>query len=220
MFFYILALVRITELLPALLLCSTSRSFSQPFRSTVGQSIEHFFLYRPLGSALSSPSPTCHHKLQHIIGTQLNNVEPPLQCATLDHRHSSSSISSFKTEYSVLVINLLSFILNFPALIFFYISPPCQPPARGANMSASPPLFTPTYPLPPPTSPAAPMLLLTVPLLLSSLLRRQCEGRQRWCEGRRWRARGGSGDDGAWRIRWRRVWRSWGRKRGHDNHLL
>jgi hypothetical protein len=69
---------------------------------------------------------------------------------TLDHPHRSSSISYFKTEYSILIINILSFIFTSPAFVILYFSPSSKLPTRGAHRSFSPhPSFP--YRPPPPT---------------------------------------------------------------------
>jgi hypothetical protein len=67
-----------------------------------------------------------------------------------------SSISSFKTEYSVLIINHLSLILSFTAPVFLYISPLSQPPTRGPTRQPCPSISPQFPPTPPPRSPAPP----------------------------------------------------------------
>jgi hypothetical protein len=76
----------------------------------------------------------------------------------LDHPHSSSSISSFKTEYYILVIKILSFIFTSLAFIILYIS--FHPNNWSHTDTLSPSLLT------PPTS----ILLLAPPPCLSLLL--------------------------------------------------
>jgi hypothetical protein len=71
----------------------------------------------------------------------------------LDHPHSSSFIFSFKTEYSSLVIHILSLIQLSPALVILYFSPLSQLPAHGPTCQAlilfntPPPLSHPPNPL-------------------------------------------------------------------------
>jgi hypothetical protein len=74
-------------------------------------------------------------------------------------------IFAFKTEYSILVINILSFISTSHPL---YISDPSKQTNRGAHSSFSPFFTHPTPPPPPPTSHSTPLLLRRMLLYSSS----------------------------------------------------
>jgi hypothetical protein len=62
----------------------------------------------------------------------------------LDHPHSSNFISSFKTEYVILLIQVISFIFTSLVSIILYTSILSQQLSGGTHTSASP------YHLPPP----------------------------------------------------------------------
>jgi hypothetical protein len=131
---------------------------------------------------------------------------------TIHTRHTSKP--SFKTEYTTIPIQILSFIFPSPASIILYIPILSQLLSGGTHMSTSTLLYHPTtYPLPSPRSfrLASPLLLLPrrSSLSLRSLprsttARRREARRGRAGGGRRW----GAPDAGRWRRRQRWPWGS------------
>jgi hypothetical protein len=101
----------------------------------------------------------------NVLSVLQLSVKKTLCCklSDWDHPHLWNFKISFKTKYSVLVIEILSFIFTSPTPIFFYLSRSSQQPCAGPTHHHLPFFFPSPPPLPPtprPLSPTPPPRLL------------------------------------------------------------